>query len=45
LAVIVADAGVLVDFLAGVQPATDHDVPLLTRNKSHFERVENLKLV
>ena len=29
--------------IAGI--ALAHDVPLLTRNKSHFERVENLKLV
>ena len=29
--------------IAGI--ALAHDVPLLTRNRSHFERVENLKLV
>lgn len=29
--------------IAGI--ALAHDVPLLTRNRAHFERVENLKLV
>lgn len=29
--------------IAGI--ALAHDVPLLTRNRSHFERVENLELV
>lgn len=29
--------------IAGI--ALAHDVPLLTRNRSHFERVKNLKLV
>jgi predicted nucleic acid-binding protein len=41
---IVADSDVLIDALAIAGICLSLDLPLLTRNRRHFERIERLRL-